>query len=140
MPANAGNMGSIPDPGRSHIHGATKPLCHNHWACALEPASHNFWSLSTLKPTLCNEKPQQWEACAPQLESSLHSRQLDESLCSNKDPAQPPTPQKKTHRITSSRKYVVDRGPIIYHLPYIKSNCVHSPMISHIKLSAFVCK
>ena len=24
--------------------GATKPMCHNYWACALEPASHNCWS------------------------------------------------------------------------------------------------
>ena len=25
-------------------HGATKPMHHNYWACALEPASHNYWS------------------------------------------------------------------------------------------------
>ena len=25
-------------------HGATKPVRHNYWACALEPASHNYWS------------------------------------------------------------------------------------------------
>ena len=25
--------------------GATKPVRHNYWACALEPASHNYWSL-----------------------------------------------------------------------------------------------
>ena len=24
--------------------GATKPVHHNYWACALEPASHNYWS------------------------------------------------------------------------------------------------
>ena len=24
--------------------GATKPVRHNYWACALEPASHNYWS------------------------------------------------------------------------------------------------
>ena len=23
-------------------HGATKPMRHNYWACALEPASHNY--------------------------------------------------------------------------------------------------
>ena len=28
-------------------HGATKPTCHNYWACTLEPASHNYWSLCT---------------------------------------------------------------------------------------------
>ena len=25
--------------------GATKPVSHNYWACALEPASHNYWAL-----------------------------------------------------------------------------------------------
>ena len=24
--------------------GATKPVHHNYWACALEPTSHNYWS------------------------------------------------------------------------------------------------
>ena len=24
--------------------GATKPMCHNYWTCALEPASHNYWA------------------------------------------------------------------------------------------------
>ena len=23
--------------------GATKPVCHSYWACALEPVSHNYW-------------------------------------------------------------------------------------------------
>ena len=26
------------------FHGATEPVRHNYWACALEPASHNYWS------------------------------------------------------------------------------------------------
>ena len=45
LPANAGDMGSIPGPGRSTCYRATKPLCHNYWACTLEPTSHSFWSL-----------------------------------------------------------------------------------------------
>ena len=24
--------------------GATKPVCHNYWACTLESASHSYWS------------------------------------------------------------------------------------------------
>ena len=55
-------------------HGATKPVHHNYWACALEPASHNYWAHVPqllkpvcLEPMLRNkEKPPQWEACAPQ--------------------------------------------------------------------------
>ena len=29
-PANAGDTGSSPGPGRSTCHGATKPVCHNY--------------------------------------------------------------------------------------------------------------
>ena len=29
-PANAGDMGLIPGLGRSHVLGATKPVCHNY--------------------------------------------------------------------------------------------------------------
>ena len=55
-------------------HGATKPVCHNYWACTLEPTSHNYWTHVPqllkpvrLEPVLRNkEKPSQWEACAPQ--------------------------------------------------------------------------
>ena len=38
---------------------------------------------------LQQEKSLQWEACVLQLESSPHSPQLEKSLSSNKDPAQP---------------------------------------------------
>ena len=36
--------------------GATKPMCRNYWACALEPASHNYWARvpQLLKP-VCRE-------------------------------------------------------------------------------------
>ena len=54
--------------------GATKPVHHNYWACALEPASHNYWSPQA--PTTearvprarapQQKKPPQWEAHAPQ--------------------------------------------------------------------------
>ena len=50
--------------------GATKPVRHKYWACALEPGSHNYWARmaqlwkpACLEPVLCdkrshrNEKP-----------------------------------------------------------------------------------
>ena len=61
--------------------GATEPVHHNYWACALEPASHNYWAcepqLLSLHdttaeahmpraPALQQEKPPQWEAHSPQ--------------------------------------------------------------------------
>ena len=55
-------------------HGATKPMRHNYWACALEPVSHNYWSpwATTTEAHAPRarapqqEKPLQWEAHAPQ--------------------------------------------------------------------------
>ena len=49
--------------------GATKPICHNYWACALEPWSHNYWAhvpqlLNPAYPkahALQQEKPLQWK-------------------------------------------------------------------------------
>ena len=76
--------------------GATKPMHHNFWACAVEPSSCNYWvhESQLLKPLLPRarapqEKPLQWEAFTPQLESSPYLRQLEKSSHSDKDPAQP---------------------------------------------------
>ena len=35
--------------------GATKPVRHNYWACALEPTSHNYWACA-LEPVLRNKR------------------------------------------------------------------------------------
>ena len=43
-------------------YGATKPMCHNYWACALEPGICNY---SAHPPRVCapqEENSQQWEA------------------------------------------------------------------------------
>ena len=55
-------------------HGATKPVRHNYWACAVESASHNYWSLraTTTEARVPRahapqqEKPPQWETRTPQ--------------------------------------------------------------------------
>ena len=47
-------------------HGATKPVRHNYWACALEPVSHSYWVHEPRARALQQEKPLQWEARAPQ--------------------------------------------------------------------------
>ena len=49
----------------------------------------NSESTHPIVHALQQEKPLQEEACLLQLESSPHSLQLEKSLCSNKDPAQP---------------------------------------------------
>ena len=92
LPANEGDMGSIPGP---HAAEQLSPVYHGYWACVLEHESHNPWThvpqlLMPTCPRACalqQEEPLQWEACAPQIESSPHSLQEKKSLCSNEDPA-----------------------------------------------------
>ena len=61
-PANAGDMGSIPDPEDPTCLEATKPECYNYWACALEPRCLNDWSPKPWGHVPQQEKPLQWEA------------------------------------------------------------------------------
>ena len=65
---------------------ATKSLCHNYWACALEPTSRNCWSLCA--EHLCSETR---EVASMR---SLHNcnedsrlLQLEKTACSNEDPS-----------------------------------------------------
>ena len=51
--------------------GATKPVCHNYWACALETTSHNYWAHVPqllkpvrLEPTLLNKRSHRNEKSA----------------------------------------------------------------------------
>ena len=83
--------------------GATKPMCHNYWACAprlLKPARSRACVLQLLSPHAATteacaprahasqqEKPPQWEACA--LQQGVAS-----SRC-NKDLTQPKIKKKK---------------------------------------------
>ena len=69
--------------------GATKPMCHNFWVCAIEPVSHNYWGLRALEPALrnkrshCSEKPAQLESGSP-----ARSNQREPGG-SSEDPVQP---------------------------------------------------
>ena len=73
----------------THMCGANKPMHQLLSLCsrALEPQLPKSEG-----PGSCasqQEKPQQWETCTPQLESNSCSLQLEKSLCSSEDPAQP---------------------------------------------------
>ena len=59
LPDNAGNMGSIPDPGRSHMPRATKPMCRNYRVCALEPGASSTEPTCPRACALQQEKPPQ---------------------------------------------------------------------------------
>ena len=73
-------------------HRATKPICHNYWA-------HEPQLLKPAHPKACGlqqEEPPQWEAQAPQLESSPHSLQLEKS----------PTQQQPRPSTAKNNKYI----------------------------------
>ena len=87
--ANTGDSGSTPALWRSH-------MLQSHWACAPQPLSLSprAWKLQLPKlkrPKACalQEKPPQWEAHALQVEGGPRSLKLEQSPCSNKDPANP---------------------------------------------------
>ena len=78
-------------------HGETKPVHRfNYWTCALDlgttaagPMCHSYWIPHALEPALCNCPSHHTKGRVLQLESLPHSLQLEGSLCSNADPAQP---------------------------------------------------
>ena len=78
--------------------GATNPVRHNYWVCALEPASHNYWArvpqlLKPMRqePVLCNkrshhdEKPMHHNKEEPPLAATRESlRAATKTQCSQK--------------------------------------------------------
>ena len=99
------DMGSVPSLEDSMCHGATKPLCHNYWACALEPGSHNYWAHipELLKPKCPRahapqqEKSLQWEAHTLQLEKAC-MQQWRPSTAKNKEKIE------RVHKLVNSWK------------------------------------
>ena len=63
-----------------------------------KPFYHNYWRPSALEPELCNRKSQcnEWEACAPQLESSPPLAAREKALARLEDPALPTPPASST--------------------------------------------
>ena len=94
-PANAGDSGSISDPGMSHILQGNKVRAPQIMRPALKPMSCSYWAWvpQLLKPGCPRahapqEKPPQ-EAHTLQPGSSPCSRNYRKPVCSNKDPVQP---------------------------------------------------
>ena len=84
----------FPPLSRNTPHGPEQlSLCHNLWACALEPGnavteatSHTSWSLHALEPVLRKETTPQWGVWALQLQGSARQPHLETAhTCSSKD-------------------------------------------------------
>ena len=66
--------------------GATKPMCHNYWACTLESASHSYWAHAPqllkparLEPVLRNKRGHPMRSPHTARKSSPCSLQLEKS-------------------------------------------------------------
>ena len=76
-------------------HGTTKSVCHNDWACALEPTSHNYWAHVPRACAPQQETPPQWEARALQRRVDPARRNWRKHERSNEHPMQPKIKIKK---------------------------------------------
>ena len=96
-PANAGDTGSIPDPGRSHEPWSICARVHpNYWACALGPGAPttehtccSCWRPHALKPVLPNKKSHCNESHTATREQGLLATTREEAWA-----AQRPSPAK----------------------------------------------
>ena len=89
-PANAGDTSSIPDLGRSHIPWSKWAFLPQLLGLCSRPLEPQLLKPAPTKAcVLKQEKTLQWEVCKSQPESSPHSPQLQKSLCSSDDLAQP---------------------------------------------------
>ena len=59
--------------------GATKPVHHNYWACALEPVSHNYWSLRAWSSGSATREATAMRSLCTATKSSPRSPQLEKS-------------------------------------------------------------
>ena len=83
-PANAGTRVQALVREDLTCRGATKPVHHNYWTCALEPASHNYWACMPRAHAPQQDKPLQWEACAQQRRIAPTCHKYRKSALSNK--------------------------------------------------------
>ena len=73
--------------------GATKPVRHNYWVCALEPVSHNYWphmpellKPTRLEPALRNKRSHRNEKPRTAIKSSPRSPQLEKAHAQQQRP------------------------------------------------------
>ena len=119
LPTRVGDIGMIPGPGGSHILCRDKPVYHSYWACALGPRNSNSWAPVPRDGALQPEKPLQWEAQVPQLESGPRLPQLEKVVHSNGVPAKGKKKKKTLQRVLKqdgSDTWVLELG--LKHLPF----------------------
>ena len=68
--------------------GATKPMCHNCWACPLQLVSHNYWSPWALESMIRNKRSHHSEKPVHRNQSSPCSPQLEKAHMQQRRPTQ----------------------------------------------------
>ena len=66
--------------------GATKPVHHYYWACALEPMCHNYWSPHTLSPCSATREATAMRSPHTATKSSPCSLQLEKARAHQQRP------------------------------------------------------
>ena len=67
--------------------GATKPVHHKYWACALEPASHNYWSPCAWSPCSTTRQATTMRSVCTATKSSPCSLQLEKARAQQRRPS-----------------------------------------------------
>ena len=72
---------------------ATGPMCHNYWACVLEPASHNYWACvpqllkpARLEPVLATREATAMRSPCTATKSSPCSMELEKARAQQRRP------------------------------------------------------
>ena len=99
--------------------GATKPMRHNYWACALEPASHNYWACvpQLLKPACLDPCSATREATAMRslrtaTKSSPHLVQLEKAHVQQRRPNA--AKNKLINSLKKKATHTATSGPLLW--------------------------
>ena len=108
-PANAGDMGSIPGPGRSYMPGATKPGAakhRNYWTSALEPVSCSYWAGAPQLPKPSSLEPVLHQKRSCQMDKPEHHNEEKPPLTANRES---PCRTKTQHGQNSIKPYILKK-------------------------------
>ena len=115
-------------------HGATKPVRHNCWACALEPTCHNYWSPCTWSPCSATREATAMRGphtaarsspCSPQLEKA-HTQQQRSNADKNKQIKWIKKKKKSNGSLKAKLHYTHSKQILFLILPCVcRGTCTH---------------
>ena len=103
--------------------GATKPVHHHYWACALEPVSHNYWSPCTWSPCSATREATAMRSPHTTKKSSPHSPQLEKARVQQWRPN------------AAKNKFKIFFKIYFEMIPNLQKMCLNSKKNSHISFT-----